>query len=337
MQKRRIVRELAIASLVGGFFAASPLTGGHTAPAALAGVAVGAGVFAYRWRNGRDLEDGAGTIVGVPRVPVALWFAALAWVALFLPTLRWLWQLWTASVWINNHGIFMPLVMLYLAHAALRDDPSDAAESSPLGFLFLLPSLAMVAVDSALRTGYLGALAMIGSLPGISLLVLGARRTRLLAVPLALGLLMMPIPNLVATDIGLRQLTASGVEPVLHALGLTAFRQGTVIQLAGAGNTFVVANACSGVSTLYASVATAIVLACYARTHARRLALLSAVAPLAIAANVVRVVALIVMSSEIGKWIMETPLHPATGVATFGVVLVGLLAIAGRDPLRTAE
>jgi exosortase len=336
VRNRRIVRELAIAGVVGGLFAASPLTGAHLGPKALAGLAVGGGVLAYRWRSGAldaasDAEASA-SLRGA--VPLAVWAAGLAWLVLFFPTLRWLWHLWTASVWVNNHGIFMPAVIAFLAHLALRDDPSEAPESSPLGFLWLVPAFALAAADGALRTGYLGALAMIGSLPGLALLLLGARRTRLLAVPLALGLLMVPVPNVIATDIGLRQLTASGVEPTLHALGVSALRHGTVIQLAGGGNTFVVANACSGVSTLYASVATAIVLACYARSHARRLALLLAVAPLAIAANVLRVVALILMSSEIGKWIMDSPLHPATGVATFGVVLAGLLLVAGRDPLR---
>lgn len=336
MRNRRIIRELAIASVLGGLFAASPLTGGHTGPAAVAGVVVGGGVFAYRWRRGRAQAEAieADASAAQSRIPLVLWTAAAVWLVLFFPTLRWLWQLWTASVWVNNHGIFMPAVIAFLAHLALRDDSNDALDSSPLGFLWLVPAFALAAIDGSLRTGYLGALAMIASLPGISLLVLGARRSRLLAVPLALGLLMVPIPNVIATEIGLRQLTASGVEPVLHALGIAALRQGTVVQLAGHGNTFVVANACSGVSTLYASVASAIVLACYARSHARRLALLLAVAPLAIGANVLRVVALILMSSEIGPWIMETPLHPATGVATFGIVLCGLLLVAGPDPLR---
>jgi exosortase len=339
VRNRRFLRELAIAGLVGGLFAASPLTGGHTGPSLAAGVAIGGGVFAYRWRRvrGEGPTEAAAPSASHPRVPPVLWLAGAAWVALFFPTIHWLWKHWTASVWLNNHGIFMPAVIGFLAYQALRDDPNDRPESSAAGFLWLIPACALAAIDASLRTGTLGVLALVASLPGVSLLVLGAARTRLLAVPLALGLLMVPIPNLIATDIGLRQLTAAGVEPVLHLLGVSALRVGTVIQLAGAGNVFVVANACSGVSTLYASVATAVVLACYARSHSRRLALLAAAAPLAILANVLRVVALILLSSGVGSWIMDTPIHPATGVATFGAVLCGLLLIAGRDPLRTRE
>jgi hypothetical protein len=44
------------------------------------------------------------------------------------------------------------------------------------------------------------------------------------------------------------------------------------------------------------------------------------------------VLALILMSSRVGHWIMDSPIHPFTGVATFGVVGIGLWLVAGRDP-----
>ncbi len=337
MRHRRLVRELAIAGVIGGLFTASPLTGDGLGRAAAAGLAIAAAVFGFRVRNGlpKDDEVGAEAIPAkAAAVPLAVWAAFAIWAAAFWPTMAWLWRYWTASVWINNHGVFMPPLIALLAYNALRDDPDDAAESSRWGFVWMIGALILLAIDSALHTGYLGVLALIASLPGFSMLLLGARRTRLLAVPLSLGLLMVPVPNALATSVGLRHLTAEGVEPLLHALGVSALRKGTVIQLAGEGNVFVVANACSGIATLYAGVAVAVVLACYARSHGRRIFLLLAAAPLAIAANIVRVLALILMSSGIGKWIMESPLHPLTGVATFAIVVGGLLLAAGRDPFR---
>jgi exosortase len=337
VRHRQLVRELAIAGVVGALFTASPLTGDELGRAAVVGFGIAAVVFAFRVRNG--LPQGDADAVQIAErseraVPLAVWAAFAIWALVFWPTMAWLWHFWTASVWVNNHGVFMPPLIALLAHNALRDDSSEAGESSRWGFAWIIGSLALHAIDSALRTGYLGVLALIASLPGLALLLLGARRTRLLAVPLSLGLLMVPVPAAVATSVGLRHLTADGVEPLLHALGVSALRKGTVIQLAGEGNVFVVANACSGIATLYAGVTVAIVLACYSRTHWRRIFLLLVAAPLAIAANVVRVLALILMSSGIGKWVMESPLHPLTGVATFAIVVGGLLLAAGRDPLR---
>lgn len=334
MRHRRLIQELAIAGGVGALFTASPLTGDELGRAALAGVAVAATVFAFRNRRGlpREDEESAAPSRLVASVPLAIASALALWAVVFFPTMRWLAHRWTSSVWTDEHGIFMPPLIAVLAYLTLRDDPRDGPESSAWGFALLAPAFALALIDSALRTGYLGALALIASLPGLSLLLLGARRTRLLAVPLSLGLLMVPLPASIATTVGLRHLTAAAVEPALHLIGYSALRRGTVIQLAGETNAFVVADACSGTATLYAGVTVAIVLACYARSHWRRAALLAAAAPLAIAANVLRVVALIVMSSGVGHWIMDSPIHPLTGVATFAGVVAGLLVVAGRDP-----
>jgi exosortase len=337
VRHRRLIRELAIAGGVGALFTASPLTGDELPRASLAGLAIAAGVFAFRNRGGLPREDeaqeeAAHGALRMPPIPLPVLASLALWGVLFFPTLRWLVHKWTSSVWTDEHGIFMPPLIAVLAYFTLRDDDTREPESSAWGFAVLVPAFALALVDSALRTGYLGTLAMIASLPGLSLLLLGARRTRRLAVPLSLGLLMVPLPAAIATTVGLRQLTAAVVEPALYALGYSVLRRDTVIQLAGESNTFVVADECSGTATLYAGVTVAIVLACYARSPWRRAALLVAAAPLAMAANVIRVVALILMSSGIGHWIMDSPLHPLTGVATFVVVVTGLLVVAGRDP-----
>jgi exosortase len=335
VRHRRLIRELAIAGGVGGLFTVSPLTGDDLGPAALAGLGIAAAVFAFRNRSGLPREDASAEPAepaSIRSAPAVVWGIAATWLLLFWPTLEWLWRQWTMSVWTNNHGVFMPPLIALLSYFSLRDDADGKPAASRWGFAWLAAALALVSVDSALRTGYIGVLAVIVSLPGLSLLLLGARRTRLLAVPLSLGLLMVPVPAAIATSVGLRHVTATLVEPALHSIGVSALRRGTVIQLAGENNTFVVADECSGIATLYAGVAVAIVLACYARSGWRRAALLAAAAPLAIAANVLRVVALILMSSGIGHWIMESPIHPLTGVATFVVVIGGLLVVAGRDP-----
>lgn len=336
MRHRRLIRELAIAGGVGALFTASPLTGDELPRAALAGLAIAGAVFAFRNRHGlpRGGAEPDPHGLALPTIPLPILASLGLWVVAFFPTLRWLADKWTASVWTDEHGIFMPPLIATLAYFALRDDEREEPESSPWGLALLVPAFALGLIDAALRTGYLGALALVASLPGLSLVLLGARRSRLLAVPLALGLLMVPLPPAVATTVGLRQLTAAAVEPALHALGYSALRRDTVIQLAGEANTFVVADECSGTATLYAGVTVAIVLACYSRSHWRRAALLAAAAPLAIAANVIRVVGLILMSSGIGHWIMDSPIHPLTGVATFFVVVAGLLIVAGRDPFR---
>jgi exosortase len=332
VRHRGLIRELGLAGGVGALLTASPITGDELGRATLAGLAVAIGVFGFRNRRGLPREDANAAPLRLPSAPLPVVAALVLWGIAFFPTMRWLAQQWTASVWTDEHGIFIPPLVAVLSYFALRNDARTEGEASAWGFALLVPAFALVLVDGALRTGYLGAFALVASLPGLSLLLLGARRTRLLSVPLAISLLMIPLPASVATTVGLRQVTAAAVEPLLGVLGYSVLRRGTVIQLAGEPHSFLVADECSGTATLYASLSVAIVLACYARSSWRRLALLGAAVPLALAANVVRVAALILMSSGIGHWIMETALHPLTGVAAFLIASAGLVAIAGRDP-----
>ena len=114
-------------------------------------------------------------------------------------------------------------------------------------------------------------------------------------------------------------------------LGFTAMREGT--QLILPRQNFLVADACSGVATLYACVASAMVLAALSASPWRRVALILAAPILAIAANVVRVTLLVLLAHTFGTDLLDTAMHEASGVATFAVVLVILLAIANtRTP-----
>lgn len=333
MGKRRWLRDLGLAAVAGTVFAVSPFTPSAWIAKLAMGGAVGAGVLAWRLRRGED-PDGEAEAAAAGSLPMAIWIAsavAIAAIAVFAPSIEWMYHQWTRSVWANNHGLFIPFVMAYMAWDLLRRDPGPAEGTedvgSAWGFVPLVLGLGLGVLDSGAQTHYLAIAGLLLVLPGLCLLFLGPRRTSLLRVPLLISLLMVPIPFTMGTPLALRTVTAIGVEPLLHGLGLTALREGTLLILPQ--HTFIVADACSGFSTLYASMAVAIILACYASSNGRRLALLLAAPPLAVAANVARVLALVLMTKTFGDGLLDTPIHEASGVATFGIVLVTLLAIAG--------
>jgi drug/metabolite transporter superfamily protein YnfA len=113
------------------------------------------------------------------------WAAHTVWILLailvFAPTIYWLWQRWTMDIWHNVHGMFIPFVAAYFIYKVLRSDPIVDVEQSAWGFLFLILGLGMIVLDSAIRTQLLSAFGMVVCLPGLSLLLLGSRRTRALA------------------------------------------------------------------------------------------------------------------------------------------------------------
>lgn len=328
LRKAPILRELALAATAGLVFAVSPFTPNELPHAAALGLLLGVGVLAWRLRPGSPLWREA------PAVPVRLerahWLAGLTGLlclAVFAPTLQWMYLEWTRSVWSNEHGILVPFAMAWMARNALRGDDGPP-ETSAWGFVPLVSGLALAVVDASAQTRYVAAVGLLLTLLGLSLLLLGARRTRILRVPLLLGILLIPIPYTLGTPLVLRTITASGVLPLLHLLDMAAVREGTLLVLPR--QSFLVADACSGVATLYASLAVALVLAALSASLWRRIVLITVAPLLAIGANVVRVTILVLIGELLGASLLDTALHEASGVATFLVVLVTLIFIAGR-------
>src|SRR5262245_33270459 len=104
---------------------------------------------------------------------------------LFAPTVAWLFDRWTLSVWHNAHGLLIPPVVAYFAYGELKPLAARPLSASPWGFAFLVPALVLHAVDAGMHTQLLSAIAIWAALPGLSLLLLGVERTRAMAFPLA--------------------------------------------------------------------------------------------------------------------------------------------------------
>jgi exosortase/archaeosortase family protein len=97
-----------------------------------------------------------------------------------------------------------------------------------------------------------------------------------------------------------------------------------------------VADACSGFSTLYASVAVAFLTAYSTQSTSRRALVLALAAPLSIIANVLRVTFLVLMVVWSGEEVLETWIHPASGMATFALALPIIFWLGGSESRRAA-
>jgi exosortase len=262
------------------------------------------------------------------------WLVPLAAVLLALvyaPTFRWLWGRWTMSVWHNAHGMFIPPLVAWFAWQELKRVGHLPASSSVWGFALLVPALALHVVDTGLHTQLLSAISIVIAAPGLALLFLGAPRTRAIAFPLAFLAFMLPIP-LAATErahLVLRQVATWGASHIVPWLGIPVYVEGTSMHLAN--GVLQIADACSGFSTLYASLAVAFLTAYTCPDWRRRIVVLVAAVPVAIAANLVRVVLLAVMVYWKGFDILETPFHVMTGLLTF-VLALPVIFWLGRAP-----
>jgi exosortase len=247
--------------------------------------------------------------------------AAVELIVLFAPTVQWLYERWTLSVWHNAHGMFVPPVVAYLAYDELRRTRTAPRASSAWGFAFLVPALLIHALDAGMHTQLLSAIALVLTLPGLALLLFGVERTRALAFPLAFTLFALPIPLGFTEPIHLqlRHLTTTATANLLPLLGVWVSPEGTTLHVAN--GSLDVTDACSGFSTLYAAVALAFLVAYSAPTARHRIVVLLAAVPLAIAANVLRVVFLVILAVGQGFEVLDTFIHPLSGLLTFALAL----------------
>lgn len=260
-----------------------------------------------------------------PASRVMLALVAIELIALYAPTVRWLIGRWTLSVWHNAHGMLIPFAVAYFAWVELRPLAAVERRASPWGFAFLAVALALHVLDTGMQTQILSAASIVIALPGLSLLFLGAARTKAIAFPLAFMVFMLPLP-LVLTErihLFLREIATVASARLIPLLGITVFSEGTTLHLRE--GSLVLGDACSGFSTLYASCAFA-ALTAYSCNHWRgRLLAVAAAVPAAIAANIVRIILLVLAVRFLGMESLDTWLHPASGMLTFALALPAIM------------
>jgi exosortase len=286
----------------------------------------------------------AATVAGTTEAPVvaeraapglsrmhrlALAAAAVEAAILFAPTVSWLFDRWTLSVWQHAHGLLIPPVVGYFVFENLRKLRHLPRSSSAWGFALLIPALALHALDAGMHTQLLSAAALMLALPGFSFLMLGVERTRAILFPLAFLLFALPIPLAFTEQVHwqLRQVITAGTAAAVPLFGIPVYVEGTTLHMASGA--LQVADACSGFSTLYASVAVAALVAYATPSSTRRVAVLASAVPLAIGANLLRVIGLVLLVVWQGEAILETFVHPLSGMLTFALALPIIFWIGG--------
>lgn len=269
------------------------------------------------------------SLVGERWQRIVLLVAAVEILLLYAPTVAWLWDRWTLSVWQHAHGLLIVAVVGYFVYQELRDLSDVPRESSAWGFAILVPALALHALDAGMHTQLLSAAALMLALPGLSFLFLGIERTRAILFPLGFLAFALPIPLGFTEQIHwqLRLMVTAVTSSVVPFIGIPVFVEGTTLHLAQ--GPLQVADACSGFSTIYAAVAVACLTAYSIPNAGRRVLVLLSAVPLAVGANLLRVIGLVVLIKWQGGEILETFVHPLSGMLTFAISLPVIFWLGG--------
>lgn len=267
---------------------------------------------------------------------ILMWFIGLQLMVLFAPTVAWLWDRWTLSVWQHAHGLLILPIVGYLVWKKLREVRHLPQSSSAWGFVILIPALALHMLDTGIHTQLLSAAAFMLALPGLSLLFLGFQRTKEILFPLIFLVFTLPIPLAFTEQLHLvlRKVATVSTAFIIPQFGIPLFTEGTVLYIPN--GTLYVSDACSGFSTLYAAVAIACLTAYTCPDWRRRILVLLVAAPIAIAANIVRVVLLVLLVHWKGIDILGTSWHIISGLFTF-VLALPVIFWLGHVPKKAVQ
>ena len=259
-------------------------------------------------------ESGS-TSVAVPWVNVG-WVLGLLVLA-YLPIL-----IRMATQWSNDedmgHGFFVPAVAGYIAWRRKDELLAVKAEPNYLGLLVMLWSVFQMSLGILGAELFLQRSAFVGSVWGAVLFLGGWPHVRMLALPLLMLPLMVPIPAVIYNQITFPlQLFASSVaENVLSLIGIPVLRDGNVLELAE--QKLSVVEACSGIRSLLSLTFLSLVYGYFSEEKLWiRWAIFLASIPIAVAANAFRVSATGILS-EYNPDLAKGFFHTLEGGVSFG-------------------
>jgi exosortase len=223
------------------------------------------------------------------------WLGALLCVGLFAllfwDSLGHFYYVWTTDE-NYSHGFLVPLISLYFANQVARRGPVPVRGGSWLGGSMLMLALMVRLLTTQMPVPFVAALAFLFGLCGVFTLLFGTSALKSYWFAFFFLVFMIPLPvELYSKIASPLQLLASRVASlVMNATGVPVLCEGNRMTLPGGVQMFV-AEACSGMRQLtgFLALTTAVVYV-WARPWWYRVAIVSSALPIALTANIARVI-----------------------------------------------
>lgn len=239
-----------------------------------------------------------------------------------------------------SYGWLIPLVILYLLWEKRHALQERTAKPSWLGLAALLPGLFLYWLGELAGEFFTQYLSFTLIIIGLCWLHLGWEKLKTLLFALLFTVAMFPPPNflhdkltfqlkLISSELGVR---------LLHLCGMSAYRQGNIIDL---GFTQLqVVDACSGLRYLFPFLIMAILFAyLYKDRLWKKIVLILSVVPLTLAVNALRIAGTGILYKFWGAKVAEGFFHEFTGIVVFitglSVLLLEVWVLSGFRSIRS--
>ena len=253
--------------------------------------------------------------------------ASALFITAYFPVFRLLAGIWAESEEYNHAFLTLPIIG-YMAWNKRSTLSLEHPQYSAIGLLLLL--FAMPAYFFAMLTEVrtIIALSLFLTIVGTLIYLLGIQAIRELFVPLLLLLILIPFPEqlYIKLTFPLQLKVSQASEIIVKMFGVPLLREGNLMNIPE--KRFEVVEACSGLRSMITLITLSIIIGYYLlKKNSSKLILLLASAPTAIAVNIVRITAMILLFHFFKLDLTEGTLHSITGLLIFGFALGILLLI----------
>jgi exosortase B len=253
-----------------------------------------------------------------------------------------LWNhLWDREAY--GHGPIVAVIIAWLAWSIVPPAPRAPRPSiHAVGWLLLAAGVSLWVIGRSLNMPLLDVSALIPLATGLLLIVGGGPALRAYWFPVLFLVFLIPIPSFVLDALtgSLKGKVSFVTEFLLYHAGYPIARSGVVL---GVGQyQLLVADACSGLNSIFSLSAMGL-LYLYLMRHvsvSRNALLLAAIVPIAVFANLVRVVFLVLLTYHFGDGAGQGFLHGFAGLFVFGIAMLMLFALdrlLGRVPALSGK
>ena len=234
----------------------------------------------------------------------------------------------------HSHGFAIVPISLYIVWCKKEDLRREIVHGSWVGlFVSIVSVLGYLLADKA-EMVTLTSISMVINVWGAVIFFFGFRIFFKCIFPLTLLFLMIPVPSQIIAALTIPlQLIVTKVSVMLASIiAIPVYREGNVINLPG--GTFEVVQACSGLRSIMTMLTLGAVISYFTlRSNLLRSILFTSGIPIAIAANIFRVLILMTSLHYLNINLSEGTPHTILGIAVFGVA-VGLFLLLRQGLVR---
>jgi exosortase len=227
-----------------------------------------------------------------------------------------------------SHGFAVPFIAAYLVWCRRKQLRALHPEPSLWGLPLLVVGLGALVIGVHGHESFIARISLPVTLLGLTVFLAGPTAMRYLWVAIAYLVLMIPLPWAATRSLAYhsRVFDADASAVVLSWLGVPLHQNGVYLRLPTI--TLEVADACSSVHYISALLALGMAyVSLVPRPAAIRVGLVLLTIPVAVAANIIRIVTIALGVHYLGVWTLQSVYHTFSGSVNFLLTLLLLFAI----------